>query len=300
MKTPGSLTALVTGIVDYAGLFPPAALDMRSAVENYARYLDDENAWMLGRFVVPEARAGEFLDAAARHLSSAREPWRLSAVVGDDVEPGLARIASFNRAHEAVAVDVVEVKGGSAEAIGAVARSLPAGLRAFVEVPIAEDPAPLVRALAASSASKRLRAKVRTGGVTPGTIPRVEDIARFIRACYASNVAFKATAGLHHPLRGDHALTYEAGSERAVMHGFLNVFLAAAFCFNGLGATDAPRVVALETSEGLHFDDDGVSWEEYRVSTAEIATVRRRFALSFGSCSFTEPVEGLVALGLLR
>jgi len=113
-------------------------------------------------------------------------------------------------------------------------------------------------------------------------------------------VPFKATAGLHHPVRGERALTYEEESPRAVMHGFLNVFLAAAFCFNGLGVADAPRVVALESLEGVRFDDDGVSWEDYRVSTAEMATIRRRFALSFGSCSFTEPVEGLEALGLLE
>ena len=50
------LRALLEGVFDYAGLFPPARLDMAETVRNYARYLDDEHAWMLGRFIVPTAR----------------------------------------------------------------------------------------------------------------------------------------------------------------------------------------------------------------------------------------------------
>ena len=33
-----AIRALLTESIDYAGLFPPAGLDMASAVENYARY----------------------------------------------------------------------------------------------------------------------------------------------------------------------------------------------------------------------------------------------------------------------
>ena len=95
------------------------------------------------------------------------------------------------------------------------------------------------------------------------------------------------------------ALTYEDESPRSIMHGFLNVFLTAAFCFNGIGAVDAPRLVSLEDAGELVFDDDGVAWGDYRLSTAEIERVRRRFAMSFGSCSFTEPVEDLTLLGLM-
>src|SRR5207244_8426599 len=54
-----SLQALLTGLIDYAGLFPPASLSMEQALANYARYREGEHAWMLGRFVVPAARAAE-------------------------------------------------------------------------------------------------------------------------------------------------------------------------------------------------------------------------------------------------
>ena len=73
------------------------------------------------------------------------------------------------------------------------------------------------------------RAKVRTGGVTEGAFPASHALARFIQSCADAGVPFKATAGLHHPLRGEYRLTYEPGSPHGMMFGFLNVFLAAAF-----------------------------------------------------------------------
>lgn len=298
----GGLRALLSGIVDYAGLFPPAGLDMPTSVENYARYRDGDHAWMLGRFVVPVSRFDEFLDDARPYLRSAADPWRASAIVGGDVEGDLARVAAFNQANGGALVDAVEVKAGDPAAVETIARALPGGVRAFVEVAAASDPEPMIRALAEARTGSRvrLRAKIRTGGVTPEAIPAVEDVARFIRRCYASDVAFKATAGLHHPVRAEQALSYEDGAPRSVMHGFLNVFLTAVFCFNGLGAVDAPRLLSLQSADEWHFDDGGVAWEDYRMSVAEIERVRRRFAISFGSCSFEEPVVDLRHLGLLE
>src|SRR5436309_1541360 len=54
-----SLTALMTGLVDYAGLFPPAQLSMADAAANYLQYRASGDAWMLGRFVCPAPRLGE-------------------------------------------------------------------------------------------------------------------------------------------------------------------------------------------------------------------------------------------------
>src|SRR3954470_25046208 len=51
-----SLRALLSGAIDYAGLFPPAKLPLPEALDNYARYRGEPEAWMLGRFVVPASR----------------------------------------------------------------------------------------------------------------------------------------------------------------------------------------------------------------------------------------------------
>jgi hypothetical protein len=83
------------------------------------------------------------------------------------------------------------------------------------------------------------------------------------------------------------------------MHGFLNVFLTAAFQYNGLSRDDAVAIMTAESLDGIVLDDEAVSWKDYRVTLGELATIRRRFAVAFGSCSFREPVDDLIQLGLL-
>ena len=139
-------------------------------------------------------------------------------------------------------------------------------------------------------------AKVRTGGVKPEAIPGVEEVATFIRACAERRLAFKATAGLHHSVRAEYALTYEADAPRAVMHGFLNVFLAAAFAWHGRGGIEP---VLAETDAAAFRFDDRAHWRDWSLDAAQVREARTQFAHAFGSCSFEEPVRDLEALGLL-
>jgi len=139
-------------------------------------------------------------------------------------------------------------------------------------------------------------AKLRTGGVKPEAIPAVADVAAFIVACADRRLPFKATAGLHHPVRASHALTYEPGAPQGGMHGFLNVFLAAAFAWHG--DRDLEPVLA-ETDPAAFRFDDRAGWRDRSLDAARGREARRQFAHSFGSCSFDEPVRDLEALGLL-
>ena len=215
----------------------------------------------------------------------------------------------FNAAHERAAaargasgregvhavVDAVEAKVATPSGVERLAATLPPGLTAYVELPPGGDPDPLVRAVAAA----RLRAKIRTGGITPDAIPSPESVARFLVSCRDARVAFKATAGLHHPLRATHALTYEPEAACATMHGFLNVFLAAALLHGGAPVDDALAMLRDERPARLHATDDAVAWNGHALSAAALTEVRARFATSFGSCSFSEPVEELRGMGLL-
>ena len=45
----GALQALLGDAVDYAGLFPPAQLDMAGAVAEYASYLTSPDRWALAQ-----------------------------------------------------------------------------------------------------------------------------------------------------------------------------------------------------------------------------------------------------------
>ena len=139
-------------------------------------------------------------------------------------------------------------------------------------------------------------AKVRTGGVKPEAIPPVAEVAEFIRSCARKRLAFKATAGLHHPVRAEYALTYAPDSPRAVMHGFLNVFTAA--CFAWHGAPDIEPVLA-ETDPAAFRFDDRAHWRDRSLDVGQVRDARTNFCHAFGSCSFEEPVRDLEALGLL-
>jgi hypothetical protein len=297
-----AIQALLHGSIDYAGLFPPAGLDMSRAVRNYAEYREGPHAWAVGRFVLPASGIAEFEAAAAGLLprASTASPWRLAALLGADPGAELHELGELNCRHAAegsgaVTADVVEAKANSVEAVEQLLGRVPPYLQAYVEVPIAGDPAPLVAALARAGG----RAKVRTGGITPDAFPTTADVVRFIRACLSAKVPFKATAGLHHPLRADYRLTYEPNSACGTMFGFLNVFLATAFMASGLDDNQAERLLEERDSDSIRFDDSGVMWRDRRVSLDAIRLSREVGIVSFGSCSFSEPVGELQSLGLL-
>jgi len=304
--------ALLAGLVDFAGLFPPAALGMAEATAEYARQRQGDAAWMLGRFVVPAARLDE-LERAAQGLwpsqpgphavesapgpgASPPSPWGLSVLVGPALEAHAEAVLDFGARHTARArVDAVELTGRSVAEIEASLAVVPVGPVAYVEVPQDGDLDPLLAALRA----RRARAKVRTGGVTPDAIPGTGTLARFLEACAKAGVAFKATAGLHHPFRGERALTDQGDAPRAVMHGFVNVFAAAALAHAGETARTLEAVLGEGDPAAFRFDDAGLAWRDRRLDAASLAATRRDFAVSFGSCSFREPVEDLRAAGIV-
>ena len=295
-----SLRALLTGTVDYAGLFPPAGLDMGSAVRRYAEHRRSAQAWMLGRFVVPAARLDEFAAAARSELPGpAERPWPLSALAGEDLAGAVERIVAHRAGStldDGIRISAVEMKAARADEIEHALNMVPDDLELFCELPAAEEPAPLIEALAGT----RGRAKIRTGGITADAFPTPLELARFIAACARAGVPFKATAGLHHPVRGVYRLTYAEDSASGTMFGFLNLFLAAA-----VAASRRPDETVLLPllEEGnaatFRFDANGAAWRGERLSLADLERARRSLALSYGSCSFVEPVQGLQALGLL-
>ncbi|MBI1764143.1 MAG: hypothetical protein HYR56_22175 [Acidobacteria bacterium] len=290
-----AIRALLTELIDYAGLFPPAALNMNTAVRNYAAYRQSNHRWLLAHFVVPMARLGEFETAAAELLPT-ESPWQLSALLGSDWQNDLAQIAAFNERHAGRAViDTVEGKAETSAQLESLRQTLPAGLTAYFEIPLKDDPAELITTLAQTGGL----AKARTGGVTAEAVPSALELARFIAACAKAEVPFKATAGLHHPLRGAYRLTYAPDSPTATMHGFLNVFLAAAFAQSGMDVAQLIEVLEERSPTAFTFESGRVVWRDEELVRAHLINARHLAALAFGSCSFTEPVEDLQKLGLL-
>lgn len=249
-----ALRTLLGGLINYAGLFPPAALPMHEAVRNYARYREGDYAWMLGRFVVPAERVAEVpgdfpLSILGMPHASSAHPFEVKAATAADVE----RIAAASE-----------------------------GATVYVEI----SDFSLVPLLAEHG----LRAKFRTGGLTPEAFPENARIIELLRVCRSAHVAFKATAGLHHPLRCVKPLTYEPDAPTGTMHGFLNVFLAAAL------AGFEEQVLSETSPSAFELEEEGIAWRGYFL-TGDDLRILRRFAVSFGSCSFEEPIADLRGMG---
>lgn len=285
---------LLDGVVDYAGLFPPASLPMDQAVRNYAAYRCGERRAMLARFVLPAARLGEFATALSNTARGKSDsgPWPLSVLASAS---DASAVKAFDAVHGSRArVDTIESRAADEETIAALAAGFP--VRAvYVELDVRQDPEPLVAALR----KHRLRAKIRTGGVTPDAMPSPAELLRFLVACAKHSVPFKATAGLHHPLRGEYPLTYDDDAPVGTMYGHLNVLFAALL----LRAGNSPEAVAplLEErdAKAIRADNDRLEWRGLSLNASEIAEMRGTFVGAFGSCSFEEPVCELAELSLL-
>ncbi len=285
-----SLRALLSGLIDYAGLFPPAALTLPDVARNYGTYLQSGEGWALGRLVVPAARLGELLALAP----VSDDPWRVSALVGDDVAGDAGRIAAVRDAQN-ITVESAEVRATTEEQIRAVVGALGSVPEVYVELPLTNKLQTLVEAVADTGA----RAKIRTGGVVADVIPTPTDCARFIVACASRNVPFKATAGLHHPLRGRYPLTYAPDAPSGHMFGFLNVFVAAAFARSGMDTQELEQVLTEGDPRKFDLHTSGLSWRDRALSLDDLHSTRSALAITFGSCSFREPIDDLTQLGLL-
>jgi hypothetical protein len=307
-----AVDAFVAGLVDYAGLFPPAGLDMAAAVSNYGAYRSDAQARVLGRFIVPAARLQEFRTAAAAVLPRRRDdaPWRLAVLGGAEVANDLAAMVTMGLLPEhggqfttadgqtnatTAIVDALEVKASTTAEIAAIRAAVPPGLALFIEIPLDPDPDPLLTAVARADAG----AKMRTGGVTADAIPSVGHVARFLMSAARIRLPFKATAGLHHAIRGRYALTYAPDSPEAIMHGFVNVFAAAALARGGGSLEDLTALLEETDASAFRFGPTGLRWRDRQLSPAQLGDAREHFARSFGSCSFREPVQDLQAWHLL-
>jgi hypothetical protein len=222
-------------------------------------------------------------------------------LLGADPAADVRRLGELNCRHAAagagaLVADVVELKADGPEAAEAALARLPRHLSAFVELPVGRDPAPALAVISRHGAG----AKVRTGGVTEDAFPATDDLLRFLRAAVHAGVPFKATAGLHHPIRARYRLTYEPESASGTMYGFLNLFLAAAFLRQGMSDADAARLLEESDPAALAFEPDGgVEWRGHRLDPDALVEARARGLGSFGSCSFEEPVGDLAALHLL-
>jgi hypothetical protein len=305
--TAASLRALLASTVDYAGLFPPATLQLEPALQNYAEYLRSPDAWMLGAFVLPVEQFG----AAEKHLEQFddRRPLRISALgkrtenteaFTDTLAQHAQMISDWSRKHSSrshVAQFEMPLPPDLDENLFLAIRSLvaPLGIQAFWEAPAEEAE----RTIATLAKHNRSRAgdpfgyKLRTGGVVASAFPDTAKVARALVSAAKNEVPIKFTAGLHHPVRRFH------DSVATKMHGFLNVLGAGVLTAElNWNEDQTVRMLEDEDADAFRFTEKCMRWRDFEISTERIASLRKQVT-SFGSCSFDEPRDDLRALSLL-
>ena len=238
--------ALFAGLIDHAPTFPPEQLPLDEGLAEHRRVRGVGHGWIVNRFVCPASKLGELGD----------EPLRLSVVLDTGGLPGPDE-----------RIEAVEAAGFDPEILFDAAPEI------YVELPLRHDVSFRILQLGELG----LRAKVRCGGQA---VPSVPALAEFIQACRRLEVPFKATAGLHQPLRHDDE------------HGFLNLLAAAVF-------GDEEAALEEDDPDAFALTSEAFAWRDRSASTEEIARARSVLFASFGSCSAHEPIDGLVALGLL-
>jgi hypothetical protein len=282
-----AIEALLEGLIDYAGLYPPASLDTHSAVRNYLGFQQSKYAFALGRFVVDLNRIEELRKAAGVSIGELR----LSVVASpSDNWRDLSRLIEAG-----LRIDLLEVKGVRPADVGPLIERVPAGLVTYFEVPMDGMETDLLSAVETAGA----RVKLRMGGVVAESFPPTSRVANTLKKLANKRVAFKATAGLHHSVRSSYRFTYEPESPIGVMHGFLNLFCAAALMYFGGDPDEAERILKEEEATVFQLCNGEIHWRASRWTAGQMGEVRRKFMNSFGSCSFEEPIRDLERLGWL-
>jgi len=274
--------ALLGGLIDDAGVFPPASLPMSRALSEHRAHRDGRYAWLVGRFLVPASRLGELQEVLGEG-----QQLRIGVVM-DTGAAGVAEAVAGvyeDRRLDLVAVEIplspeAEQSAAAHRALKELGR-LPDGVSAYVELPRVHG----WRDALALVAARRRGAKLRTGGLVTAAFPTDLELAIFVHACVEEGVPFRLTAGLHHAIRHRDERT---GFEH---HGFLNVLLATAHALLGASVSRVADVVALRDPTEVLKGLDGTG--------EDIVVSARRQFMGFGSCSITEPVDDLVGLGLI-
>ncbi|HSJ46027.1 MAG TPA: hypothetical protein VK923_15245 [Euzebyales bacterium] len=270
--------ALLAALVDDAGLFPPERLPMDRAMARHRADAASAHPVLTHRFLCAASSLAEL------RAELADEVLRLGLIV-DTGPAGVDAAVRAVRSEPRVRLETVEVALPATDVADAARTHVPAlagvGAPVFVELPRARG----WRAALEVVAFAGVGTKVRCGGVHAALFPSAAELATMVRAIVAEGVPWKATAGLHHAVR------YRDGRTGFDHHGFLNLLVAVSRAVHGGTQDDVAEALAIDSGPALA--------AEVRAAGDAVGARSRRSLTAYGSCSTSEPIADLDALGLL-
>lgn len=314
-----SINNFCSKIIDYAGLFPPASLELPQAFHNYVFYMKGEYKWMLGKFIIPSKKLTELgkllnimslesivplsvLGTGGNNITEFRKNFEDDLEFSGKFFSLFGNIVTFDAFEVKLPSDIFRNENNdelldlmlliSVKLEALLGKEIPV----FFEVTLTENyEQEIIRTVETiASIKKNCGFKLRTGGVEPSAFPKPEVIAFAIMTCCEFNVPMKCTAGLHHPIR------HFNSEVNTLMHGFMNVFVAGIIAFySGIDESEIIDVLTDDDPYDFIFNENGFVWNEIEITNSEIKSAREKFMLSYGSCSFDEPVSDLKTIELL-
>ena len=324
MKITRSLKAFMGGIIDYAGLFPPSKLELEEAFGNYVKYKNGSLSEMISGFICPVkllkqleiiilknyrdenkinvtvlGRGGYDRDNFLQVLEEDLNYWSdfllntENKVITESFEIKLPDELITAHDSKKLSVFINEISAKIKNRInqdvfiffeGHIGTKWKKNIKHFIEAVKIHN-----------ESENNCGYKLRTGGTEIDFFPEPEVIAYSIRECLDRNIRMKCTAGLHHPFRH-----YDINIG-VKMHGFINVFGAGIIAMrHNISDSGLKEIIDDENPDNFVFTDECFSWKDWKISPEEIDFARKNLMISFGSCSFDEPLEDLVELNLLQ
>ncbi|MCH7945397.1 MAG: hypothetical protein IIC73_05200 [Armatimonadetes bacterium] len=300
-----SLRRLLQQPIDYAGLFPPAKLDMQAALCEYKAVMESDDAWIVNRFVI----AGSQLEKGAEVWMALRDDLddRVPAtVIGRALSIGETAPASLQAEQALIEAQLTrfdvsgfEVRLPLGNELAGCAGALKKHhhwfadreIDVFVELPLGEG---LSEAMAeVASRIDGVGFKARTGGVKADQFPSVGQVAEFIAEVAGLEAPFKFTAGLHEPVR------YYDSELACYHHGFLNVLVASALAMiQHATVSEIEQVLSVEDGGQFKFTDQTVDILGSSLSLKDLDEWWLYFR-GYGACVYDEQIDGLKRLRLI-
>ena len=292
----------LSGIIDYAGFFPPAKLDYIIAFENFLEYSQSGHSWMLSRFISPTSK----LKDMKKYLKEKSIDRSISIVAilqpADDIDtyikqlsPQLKEIDSLPNNVNIPFFETKAPKSGSSNQLDILIPVLREELssvlyrRLFIESSTDE----CIR-LDVNNFVDRVGIKVRCGGPSIDLVPSIGSLAEAIMYMAENKIPVKFTAGLHHPiLHFDPKLG-------GMVHGFLNVFMASILAYgNRSNYSLIQSVLSDQDPSNFIFDKNSAYYKDIKIQMEDIQHIRQSYVHSFGTCSFDDPIMDLTSLGII-
>lgn len=294
-------TAAFAALIDYAGLFPPASRSMPDAFASYRTIRSGPRAWVGGRFLCRASQLPELAAVATATLTRRETPWEISVVFDLPAGESAAHAVDFQAEMDPVmTIAAVEAKLTEATAVelgSLLDAMLSVGTEVvpFVEVDRSVSITAQVGLIADALRSRRRvgGAKLRCGGETADLFPTSAEAAEFIMAATDQGLPFKATAGLHQPIRH---FDEDLGIER---HGFVNILMAAALAVTGSDIMTIEAIITDTDPKAFSLAAAFATWRGHEVPGSALRRMRQTGFIAYGSCDFDEPTEALEHLGFL-